>query len=130
MFGALKPRKPLSELEHLIMRVLWQRASATAEAVRLTLAARHAMKESPGRPAPAAEAGRVAPCRTGPPATRTGVGAVVVAGMLVSVVLSPGRPPLALRILPAAAAPIASDPPSAAVAAPAPAPGAPQPHPS
>jgi predicted transcriptional regulator len=46
MFSALKPRKPLSELEHLIMGVLWQRASATAEDVRLALAERHPMKES------------------------------------------------------------------------------------
>jgi len=46
MFSGRKPRKSLSELEHLIMSVLWQRASATAEDVRLALATRHPMKES------------------------------------------------------------------------------------
>jgi BlaI family penicillinase repressor len=46
MLSALKPRKPLSELEHLIMGVLWQRPSGTAEEVRLALAERHPMKES------------------------------------------------------------------------------------
>jgi len=46
MFSGRKPRKALSELEHLIMSVLWQRASATAEDVRLAVADRHPMKES------------------------------------------------------------------------------------
>src|ERR1700686_1894288 len=49
MFSGLKSRKSLSELEHLVMGVLWQRASATAEDVRLALAERHPMKESPVR---------------------------------------------------------------------------------
>jgi len=46
MFSGRKPRKALSELEHLIMSVLWQRGSATAEDVRLAVADRHPMKES------------------------------------------------------------------------------------
>jgi predicted transcriptional regulator len=46
MFGARKTRKPLSELEHLVMEVLWQRRSVTAEGVRAALAKRHPMKES------------------------------------------------------------------------------------
>lgn len=43
------PRKPLSELEHLVMNVIWKRSSATSEDVREALAARHAMKESTAR---------------------------------------------------------------------------------
>jgi BlaI family penicillinase repressor len=39
----------LSNLEHLVMDVLWERGSATAEDVRLTLAKRHFMKESTAR---------------------------------------------------------------------------------
>ena len=39
-------RKRLSELEHLVMSVVWERGSVTAEAVREALAARHPMKES------------------------------------------------------------------------------------
>src|SRR5207244_836611 len=39
-------RKPLSRLEHLVMDVVWQRKSATAEDVRAALAGRHPMKES------------------------------------------------------------------------------------
>ena len=39
-------RKRLSELEHLIMEVVWQKSSCTAEDVRTTLAERHPMKES------------------------------------------------------------------------------------
>src|SRR5215831_12236897 len=39
-------RKPLSELEHLVMDVVWARGSATAEDVREALADRHPMKES------------------------------------------------------------------------------------
>src|ERR1035441_7779360 len=46
MFNARKTRKALSELEHLVMAVLWDRRSATAEDVRTALAARHPMKES------------------------------------------------------------------------------------
>ena len=41
-----KRSQPLSNLEHLVMDVLWQRESATAEDVRTTLAKRHFMKES------------------------------------------------------------------------------------
>jgi len=43
MFSA---KKPLSNLEQLAMRVVWQRGSATAEDVRATLANHHFMKES------------------------------------------------------------------------------------
>jgi BlaI family transcriptional regulator, penicillinase repressor len=46
MFSARKPRKPLSELEHLVMEVVWGKASCTAEDVRTALAERHPMKES------------------------------------------------------------------------------------
>jgi len=46
MFSSRKPRKPLSELEHLVMDFLWKGASATAEQVREALAASHPMKES------------------------------------------------------------------------------------
>jgi BlaI family penicillinase repressor len=46
MFGARKPRKALSELEHLVMGIVWARPSATAEDVRLALADAHPMKES------------------------------------------------------------------------------------
>jgi predicted transcriptional regulator len=46
MFSSRKPRKPLSNLEHLVMDVVWERKSATAEDVRLDLAGRHPMKES------------------------------------------------------------------------------------
>ena len=46
MFGSKKPRKTLSELEHLVMEVVWDRAPATAETVRAALADRHPMKES------------------------------------------------------------------------------------
>jgi len=49
MFSSRKPRKPLSELEHLVMDVIWERKTATAEDVRLTLADRHPMKESTAR---------------------------------------------------------------------------------
>src|SRR5262245_29669448 len=49
MFSARKPRKPLSELEHLVMEVVWERGSATAEDVRSALAQRHPMKESTAR---------------------------------------------------------------------------------
>jgi predicted transcriptional regulator len=52
MFRAKGPRKPLSELEHLVMDVLWKRSQATtrpestAEDVREALARRHPMKDS------------------------------------------------------------------------------------
>ena len=46
MFSSRKPRKPLSNLEHLVMDVVWERKAATAEDVRLALADRHPMKES------------------------------------------------------------------------------------
>jgi BlaI family penicillinase repressor len=49
MFRAKKLRKPLSELEHLVMKVVWSRASATAEQLREALAERHPMKESTAR---------------------------------------------------------------------------------
>jgi predicted transcriptional regulator len=46
MFGAKKPRKALSELEHMVMAVVWERGSVTTENVRAALADRHPMKES------------------------------------------------------------------------------------
>ncbi len=46
MFSSRKPRKPLSELEHLVMDVVWERRSATADDVREALAASRPMKES------------------------------------------------------------------------------------
>jgi predicted transcriptional regulator len=46
MFGA---RKTLSNLEQLVMGVLWERKEATAEEIRQTLAERHFMKESTAR---------------------------------------------------------------------------------
>lgn len=49
MFNALKHRKPLSALEHLVMEVVWERGSATGEDVRAALAERHPMKESTAR---------------------------------------------------------------------------------
>ncbi len=49
MFSAKRPRKPLSELEHLVMDVLWKRRQTTAEDVRDALAKRHPMKESTSR---------------------------------------------------------------------------------
>src|SRR5258708_19765508 len=39
-------RKPLSELEHLVMQVVWRKTSCTSEEVRVALAERHPMKES------------------------------------------------------------------------------------
>ena len=42
-------RKPLSDLDHLIMSVIWDRSSATSEDVRTALAKRHPMKESTAR---------------------------------------------------------------------------------
>lgn len=49
MFSAKKIRKPLSDLEHLVMDVLWTRAESTAEDVRAALAERHPMKDSTAR---------------------------------------------------------------------------------
>jgi BlaI family penicillinase repressor len=49
MFRAKNPRKPLSELEHLVMDVLWKRSQSTAEDVREALAERHPMKDSTAR---------------------------------------------------------------------------------
>jgi BlaI family transcriptional regulator, penicillinase repressor len=49
MFSATKPPKRLSELEHLVMDVLWARAESTAEDVREALATRHPMKDSTSR---------------------------------------------------------------------------------
>jgi BlaI family transcriptional regulator, penicillinase repressor len=49
MFSAAKPPKRLSELEHLVMDVLWARAEGTAEDVREALATRHPMKDSTSR---------------------------------------------------------------------------------
>ena len=45
-FSARRLRKPLSELEHLVMQVVWNRGAATSEDVRMTLAEKHPMKES------------------------------------------------------------------------------------
>src|ERR1700676_1796796 len=49
MFRAKRPRKPLSELEHLVMDALWKRSESTAEDVREALAERHPMKDSTAR---------------------------------------------------------------------------------
>lgn len=46
MFRASRIRKPLSELEHLVLDVMWKRSESTAEDVRLALAHIHPMKES------------------------------------------------------------------------------------
>jgi len=46
MFNRTKSRKPLSELEHLVMDLVWSRQTATAEQVREALLARRPMKES------------------------------------------------------------------------------------
>jgi hypothetical protein len=46
MFSTKKPRKRLSELEHLLMDVLWARPQSTAEDVREALTERHPMKDS------------------------------------------------------------------------------------
>jgi BlaI family transcriptional regulator, penicillinase repressor len=42
-------KKNLSNLEHLVMDVLWKRGPSTAEDVRLALGKRHFMKESTAR---------------------------------------------------------------------------------
>ena len=49
MFSATKPPKRLSDLEHLVMDVLWARTQSTAEDVREALAKRHPMKDSTAR---------------------------------------------------------------------------------
>jgi BlaI family penicillinase repressor len=49
MFRAQKHPKRLSELEHLVMDVLWKRDQSTAEDVREALAERHSMKDSTAR---------------------------------------------------------------------------------
>jgi BlaI family transcriptional regulator, penicillinase repressor len=49
MFRAKSPRKPLSELEHLVMDVLWKRSQSNAEDVREALSQRHPMKDSTAR---------------------------------------------------------------------------------
>jgi BlaI family transcriptional regulator, penicillinase repressor len=49
MVSATKLPKRLSELEHLVMDVLWARAESTAEDVREALAKRHPMKDSTSR---------------------------------------------------------------------------------
>jgi BlaI family transcriptional regulator, penicillinase repressor len=46
MFGG---KKNLSNLEHLVMDVLWKRGPATAEEIRMALEKRHYMKESTAR---------------------------------------------------------------------------------
>ncbi len=47
MFNALrKPRRGLSELEHLVMDFVWSKGPASAEQVREGLARRHSMKEA------------------------------------------------------------------------------------
>ncbi len=46
MFSATKPRKPLSELEHLVMDLVWSLGSATADRIREALAAQRRLKES------------------------------------------------------------------------------------
>jgi BlaI family penicillinase repressor len=40
-----EPKKPLSELEYLVMEVVWQRDSVTTEDVRVALAESHPIKE-------------------------------------------------------------------------------------
>jgi BlaI family transcriptional regulator, penicillinase repressor len=49
MFRANQPRKPLSELEHLVMDELWKRSQSTTEDVREALAVRHPVKDSTAR---------------------------------------------------------------------------------
>src|SRR5689334_9160255 len=49
MSKATRSRKPLSELEHLVMGAIWKRSSATAEQVREALATKHPMKDSTAR---------------------------------------------------------------------------------
>jgi len=49
MISIRKPRKALSDLEHLVMAQVWESGAATAEQVREALAGRHPMKESTTR---------------------------------------------------------------------------------
>ncbi|MCW5979444.1 MAG: BlaI/MecI/CopY family transcriptional regulator [Bryobacteraceae bacterium] len=49
MFSAIRHRKTLSRLEHLVMDVVWRRGPVTADAVREALSATHPMKESTAR---------------------------------------------------------------------------------
>ena len=49
MFSGNRTRKALSELEHLVMEVIWRRRAATAEGVRADLAGRQPLKESTAR---------------------------------------------------------------------------------
>jgi BlaI family penicillinase repressor len=49
MFSAKTTQKRLSELEHLVMDVLWARSQSTAEDVREALTERHPMKDSTAR---------------------------------------------------------------------------------
>jgi BlaI family penicillinase repressor len=49
MFSATKLLKRLSELEHLVMDVLWAGPESTGEDVREALAKRHPMKDSTSR---------------------------------------------------------------------------------
>jgi predicted transcriptional regulator len=46
MRNTSRSRKPLSELEHLVMQFLWSREEATAEEVREALARRRELKDS------------------------------------------------------------------------------------
>ena len=46
MLNSSKPRRPLSELEHLIMDFLWSSGAATAEQVREALRPRRVLKDS------------------------------------------------------------------------------------
>ncbi len=49
MFSAKKLRKPLSNLEHLVMDAMWKHSQSTAEDVRDRLAQSHPMKDSTAR---------------------------------------------------------------------------------
>ncbi len=46
MRNTQKPRKPLSQLEHLVMQFLWARETATADEVREALAPQRELKDS------------------------------------------------------------------------------------
>ena len=46
MFSVKKPKKPLSELEHLVMQLVWSQGPISSDAVRETLAPTKPMKES------------------------------------------------------------------------------------
>jgi BlaI family transcriptional regulator, penicillinase repressor len=49
VFRANRIRKPLSQLEHLVLDVMWKRSQSTTEDVRFALAKIHPMKESTAR---------------------------------------------------------------------------------